>query len=323
MKVNLSSFLQMRCNVFLFRKLSWDLCVHYIYFLGKLYFFFNRRERARIAESVEEVFARRRSRELETIITNVFRGVLSHYYEKIFNAYEDLQGLKEFFRTRIEAKDLNKLDHALSRKNGVLFVTGHYGGIEYIPIYLAAHAYPISVIAKFKTQHLKETLYNKTNKLGLRIIDAAEKNTILGAIIHEIKENRIVFIECDEIEEWKPSRAEKMYFLGRMIGVDRTIGLIQRRTGAEVVFGLLHRFTLQKYSLIIKNYRDMGLNGHSDRSLVGKAILRHLEQYIYTYPEQWYQWKNYSEIKEVFAPQNYDEKVKPLRVLRPVLGESI
>jgi len=50
-----------------------------------------------------------------------------------------------------------------------------------------------------------------------------------------------------EIENWKPSKNEKMLFLGKTIGVDKTINLIQRRTKAEVIFGVLHRFSLRKY----------------------------------------------------------------------------
>ena len=60
-----------------------------------------------------------------------------------------------------------------------------------------------------------------------------------------------------EIEKWKQAQNEKMLFLGKTIGVDKTINLIQRRTKAEVVFGVLHRFSLRKYRLIIESYGDM------------------------------------------------------------------
>ena len=61
-----------------------------------------------------------------------------------------------------------------------------------------------------------------------------------------MRANLVVFIECDEIERWKQSQKEKMTFLGKTIGVDKTINLIQRRASAEVVFGVLHRFSLRK-----------------------------------------------------------------------------
>ncbi len=41
-----------------------------------------------------------------------------------------------FFEKSIETSHLEELDKALGQGEGVLFVTGHYGGIEYIPIFL-------------------------------------------------------------------------------------------------------------------------------------------------------------------------------------------
>ena len=81
------------------------------------------------------------------------------------------------------------------------------------------------------------------------------------------------------------------------IGVDKTINLIQRRTGAEVVFGLLHRFSLLKYILIIESCEDMLLRLDKRPSSVGEAILKTFEHYVYAYPEQWYIWEDYAEIR--------------------------
>jgi lauroyl/myristoyl acyltransferase len=152
---------------------------------------------------------------------------------------------------------LEKLDKAIGQGRGVLFVTGHYGGIEYIPIFLALKGYPMSVIAKFATKQLKEVTYLQTKDLGLQLIDTDRESNVWGSVIRALRENRIVFIECDEIEKWKQSQNEKMLFLGKTIGVDKTINLIQRRTKAEVVFGILHRFSLRKYRLIIESCEDM------------------------------------------------------------------
>jgi len=80
-------------------------------------------------------------------------------------------------------------------------------------------------------------------------------------------------------------------------GLDRTINIIHRRTGAEVVFGVIHRFSLREYKLIVHSYEDMlKIFGGIPLSTVGETVLKVLEQYIYHYPEQWYQWKNYPEL---------------------------
>jgi KDO2-lipid IV(A) lauroyltransferase len=318
MSISLSKLLQLRCNVFLYKRLSWEVISLYIIILGKLYFFFNRKEKRKIEEAVEKVFQGNRFKfEMKAIKRNVFQGIISHYYEKLYNAYEKIEGLKVFFEESIEIHSLNKLDNALRDGKGVLFVTGHYGGIEYIPIFLALHKYPISVIARFATNDLKNKLYSKTNPLGLKIIDANQRNGVLMSIIQELKENRIVFIECDEIEEWKPSQKEKIFFLGKMMGVDKTINVIQKRTGTKVIFGILHRFNLRQYSLVIESYQDILLQIGRNTSSVGEAVLKSFEQYIYSYPEEWYQWKNFTEIETVSTPSMQTKEVVPSSLLQP------
>ena len=88
MKINLSSFLQLRFNIFMCKKLGWKITFFYITILGKLYFFFKRKEKRKIKSSVKEVFAGQKSgSEIRSITRDIFRGIVSHYYEKFFNAY--------------------------------------------------------------------------------------------------------------------------------------------------------------------------------------------------------------------------------------------
>jgi lauroyl/myristoyl acyltransferase len=142
---------------------------------------------------------------------------------------------------------------------------------------------------------LKERLHARARDLGIRVIDAQQEN-ILGAVIRDLKENRVVFIECDEIEEWKPSKTEKISFLGKRIGVDKTINLIQRRSGAQVVFGLLHRVSLERYSFIVKSYQDILEKGPMSVSSIGAGLLKVFEHYVWQHPDRWYQWRKFSEV---------------------------
>ena len=292
---NLSAFLQWQPNVSLIQKMGWPLAFRYVSFLGSLYYFFRAEEKRKIIEAIHKTFAGTRdSGEIRTTIRAVFRGILHHYCEKLFNAYESVGNLKTFFDQNIEAPSLHKIDDALKQKKGVLFVTGHFGGIEYIPIFLSLHGYPVSVIVKCATDQLKERLHERARELAIRVIDADREN-ILSSVIRDLRENRVIFIECDEIEEWKPSKTERISFLGRTFGVDKTINLIQRRSGAQVVFGLLHRVSLQKYSFIIESYRDVMENGPVSISSIGAGLLKVFEQYVWQHPDRWYQWKKFSE----------------------------
>jgi KDO2-lipid IV(A) lauroyltransferase len=292
---NLSSFLQWQPNVSLIKKMGWPMAYRYVSFLGSLYYFFRAEEKRKIIEAIHETFAATKdSGEISRTVRAVFRGILHHYCEKLFNAYESVANLQTFFDQCIEAPSLDKIDEALKQKKGILFVTGHFGGIEYIPIFLSLRGYPVSVIIKCATDQLKERLHERARELAIRVIDADREN-ILGSVIRDLRENRLVFIECDEIEEWKPSKTERISFLGKKIGVDKTINLIQRRSGAQVVFGLLHRVSLEKYSFILESYQDVMEKGPVSISSVGAGLLKVFEQYVWEHPDRWYQWKKFSE----------------------------
>ena len=313
MRLKLSSFLQMKPNLIIYQMLGWKIAFYYIQVLGHLYFSIKRREKRQIELSIQAAFGHfKEKREIAAITRDVFRGVFSHYYEKLFNAYADIHRLKGFFKRFVDASTLDRLDKALNKGRGVLFVTGHYGGIEYIPIYLAVRGYPISVIAKFATPQLKETLLRRTESLGLRVIDASQKNTILASVIKDLKANRVVFIECDEIEEWKSSDKKRISFLGKWVGLDRTITVLQKRSKAELVFGVLHRFSLEKYSFILKSYPEIAKHREDADIPSGEVVLKFFEELVASDPTQWYQWKNFIDIEPGISKKSNENSVSTL-----------
>ncbi|MCK4825618.1 hypothetical protein KA005_58255, partial [bacterium] len=52
----------------------------------------------------------------------------------------------------------------------------------------------------------------------------------------------------------------------------------------------------------------------------GETVLKFLERYIYSNPEQWYQWKNYNEIKMLPSPEAKVAGKTSLPLFKPALG---
>lgn len=298
MKMDLSRFLQSKFNLFLYSVFGWNMARVLVFFFGRLYFYFNKKERELIEHAVKESMGpgKRRS-DLRKLTKSVFRGIYCHYYEKLFITYEHPEKAVRFMNRNITHKDFHKLRAILGKGKGVILVTGHYGAIEYIPALLAAQGFQVSMVGKFKTPQLKRKVYAQAKKYGIRPIDGDKRGGILRTIAKELNENRVLITQCDEIEEWRPSAKETMSFLGRITGLDRTINVIQKRTGAEIVFGVIHRYHLDKYELKMVDYSEiLSRLALSSRLSVGEAVLKFLERSIYTNPEQWYQWKKYSAI---------------------------
>lgn len=322
MRINLSSFLQLRFNIFMCKKLGWRITSFYITVLGKLYFFFKRKEKRKIKNSVKEVFAGQKSRsEIRSIVRGIFRGIVSHYYEKFFNAYSSPATLRAFVKTHMESTGLTAIEKGLSRGKGVLLITGHAGGIELIPAFLCDKKYPVTMIVRFSSGHMRNTAMKQSNSFSTRIIDADNTPNIIKAIFDNLKENRVVLTQCDEIDEWRPSKNNRISFLGKEINLDRTINIISKRGGASIVFGIMHRKHNYRYKFISTSMGEIKkeFKQLTDAS-IGEIVLKCLEQYIYNHPEGWYQWKKYSAIKQIPSSGIMVEKPLYLPQLSPSFG---
>jgi len=325
MKINLSAFLQWRFNIYLFRKLAWASVYFYIALLVKLYFFVKRGEKWKISSALATVFSGRKDDlELRSLAEKTFGGILTHYYEKIFNAFCEEEKLRDFFDTCISSEGISALDEGLARGKGILMVTGHIGGVELVPLYLGALNYPVTMVVRFSTRRLREISLEQARKFGVRVIDGDRTPNVMKAVFDNLKENRLVITQCDEIDEWRPSRKDKIFFLGKQTYLDRTLNVMCKRTPAAVVFGFMHRQGVQRYKFMATSLEDM--SRQFQRSLetsLGAVILKFLERYIYRYPEQWYQWKKYARIEAVPSGAAAVEAPAGMPVLEHSLGNAV
>ncbi|MBU0986668.1 MAG: hypothetical protein KKH68_05375 [Proteobacteria bacterium] len=321
MSINLSSFLQSRFNIYICRLLGWRIAFAYVTFLGKLYFFFNPKEKSKIKAAIQSVFSERKHPgEIGSIIVEVFRGIIIHYYEKFFNAFTASEQLRAFTETHIECEGMAALDEGLAKGKGVLLITGHFGGVELIPAFLGSRNYPATIVAKFKTNRLRKESLKQAEGLSVKIIDADRTPNVLKSICDHLKQNRIVITQCDEIDEWKPSQHHQTFFLGKSVGLDRTLSILSKRCAATVVFGVMHRGFHNGYKFIATSWEDMAKRHQMSLEMpVGAVILKFMEQYIYNYPQEWYQWKKYSTLDR-FAPSGMNvEAPRAIPLLEPSL----
>jgi KDO2-lipid IV(A) lauroyltransferase len=323
MKINLSSFLQSKFNIYICKKIGWQITFFYITCLGRLYFFFKRKEKGKIKNAVKTVFADTKSRsEIKLITRNIFRGIFSHYYEKFFNAYSSPETLRAFVKTHMESTDIAAIKRGLSRGRGVLLITGHVGGIELIPAFLCDKKYPVTMIVRFSSAHMRNTAMKQSNNFSTRIIDADNTPNVIKSIFDNLKENRVVLTQCDEIDEWRSSKSNRISFLGKKINLDRTMNIISKRGGASVVFGIMHRDYNHRYKFIATSIEEIKkqFKQLTDAS-IGEIVLKYLEQYIYTYPEGWYQWKKYPAIEQIPSSSTMVEKPLYLPQLSSSFGK--
>jgi Kdo2-lipid IVA lauroyltransferase/acyltransferase len=302
-KLSLSKFLQMKLNVFLFRFLPFSISRWYLATLGKVFYLLNWRERKLIRHTIRQVFKGRiPMRDLKAKIKETFQGIFDHYHEKLFVGYSNFPRLLDFLRTRIHFKDQEVLQEALAQGKGVILVTGHYGAVEFLPGALAVNGYPASMICRFQTNRLRVSLSQRAEWVGLNLIDADDGNIILAAM-KALKQGRILITECDEFDEWRPDPNRDSSFLKCKLTSDRTLELLQKRSGSPVISALVHRDGNRNYTC---NLTPVPVPGSTPVNLsLSEQCLRVLETTVEAHPEQWYQWKKFGKmVKSQFEVQH-------------------
>ena len=292
-KPTLSKFLQLKFNNLLFRFLPFFLSRWYIACMGHLYYLLNRRDKALIVATIRHVCRGRiSSEETRRKTKGAFRGIFDHYHEKLFVGYSNFPKLLDFFRTRLRFHGEEQLRETLAAGKGVILVTGHFGAVELLPGTLAANGFPTTMICRFQTNRLRETLGRRAEWIGLQLIDADRGNSFLAAT-KALKAGRVLITECDEFDEWRPDPKQGTYFLDRRLTGDRTLEILSKRSGAPVVAAMVKRDGGQQYTCHLTPLD----NGAPPVNMsISQRCLNILDASVKAYPEQWYQWKKFGKL---------------------------
>ena len=301
-KKDLSRFLQKRPNIFLAKMLPFSLYRQYLSMIGFYYYGINGDERRNVTRSLKYVLGEKIGGiRFQSILFRTYFGIFEHYFEKMINAHKSLPEMMNYLTTRISFSGRNRLDRIISKNKGCIFVTGHFGAVEYIPLYLAANGFRPSMILRFKTRELKAALIDKSNSVDLELIDADSPNVLFKAL-NAIKKGRILITMCDEVHSWRPCSKERTQLFGRYIPKDRTLDLLYKRSRAPICFGIVQR-EKTGYDLSVHPMAD-----GEEKCSVCEASWNLLERYVYRNPDQWYQWPSfYPEFTEYMSHQEcYD-----------------
>ncbi len=286
-KTDLSRFLQKQPNIFLAKYLPFSVYRRYLSIIGFFYYGVNGEARRELLKSLRFVLGERLGgTRFRYVLLKTYLGIFDHYYEKMINAHKSLSGMMKHVNKHISFTGEEWLDRFRKKNKGCILVTGHFGAIEYIPLFLASNHYRPTIICRFKSEKLKAALACKSNSVDLELIDADSPNVIFKAL-KAINNGRLLITLCDEIHHWRPSRKENAQLFGRLIPKDRTLDILYRRLKVPTCFGIIQR-EKRGYNLSIHPLAD----GEEKTSLCETAW-HLLEQYVYRSPEQWYQWPKF------------------------------
>ena len=287
--IGLSQFFQLPFNVRLTRVSPLALLRVYLYFLGTIYFFLQRKNRLKIISCLNFVLRYRFT--FSHFCRNViqtFCGIFEHYLEKLMMGHRNFAEMQKFLGSRLTVQNRHVLDQAAAQGKGGILVTGHFGAVEYLPLALALNGYKIAMIVKFKTDVLRRQLMKRAAELNIILIDAEQEKVAFKAL-DAIKQGRLLITECDEFSKWVRHKNEKVSVFGNLVSRDKTLDFFYRRAKVPAMLGLMKRRN-GRFVLSIDHLAD-----GSEKVSLSKKAWECLESHIVAEPYQWYQWKDAAE----------------------------
>lgn len=294
-RLNVSKFVQHQRNIFIFRHTPGLFGYLYIKAIFKVYYLFKFRERRLIRANIHNFlgglgWSDRRIR--RRIVRQAFFGIFMHYYEKMFSAYKPYPAVRRLLSGPVSVKGLDTLDRALAQGKGVILVTAHWGGVEYIPWALAFRNYPLSVILEYQAEKLREFLKEKNYYFdSVELLNEGEVDSIWKQALRRLRENRIVMTQCDEADKWRYRPGRQIELFNTNLYYDNTIELMAKYSGAQVITAFMERFDRKTYSLKLEAVDSMAPPD------IGRLVFKRFEYYLSSHPEQWYQWKKWKKMK--------------------------
>ena len=292
MKLNISAFFQSSPNVFLFRHLSPRIAQWYLHSIGFIYYIINRREKRVIEKNVREVLAGKGDKHVRKVIRETFKGIFTHYFEKMFSAFLDHRTVERYVKDHFEIQGGELIEKALAMGKWCILVTAHWGAVEFIPLVLHVRGFPASIILECATARLAQNLREQGTLTKTELISSANGSSIFLRAMQSLKANRVLMTQCDEVDVWRRRKSSTITLFGRELFFDNAIDILSHRSGAPVVAAFLKRMGASRYSLILE---DVSVQKKAES--MARDCLELWERYVTLNPEQWYQWKKWTAMK--------------------------
>ncbi|MBI3323187.1 MAG: mitochondrial fission ELM1 family protein [Candidatus Omnitrophica bacterium] len=186
-----------------------------------------------------------------------------------------------------------RLEAALAKGRGVLFVTGHFGNWELISLTGALHGYPTLVLARAQGwPRLNRLLTQYRESKGCRVVT---KGFPVRDLIRGLREGKIIGILADQDGGANGVLAP---LFGRLASTAAGAIALGINTGAPIIPVFMVRQEGPLHSLVLEEPLQIPEQGDlEDRVRAGvAAYLSVLERYIRRYPDQWFwlhrRWKS-------------------------------
>jgi lauroyl/myristoyl acyltransferase len=215
-------------------------------------------------------------------------NTILHYYEKFLPLAGSIQTYAEFLKNHIDAGDaIEIVQKSIAASRGVCLATAHFGAVEFIVPFLAAHHLPMNCVLKFSTEALSTIAHQQSaglEKSGLfsliNLIEIGKPKTIAALQMAAVlRRKEIILSVFDE----KTPYSKPVELFGTQVwggaGLDRMIAFAN--TPVDLYAAFMVRRDADRYRLELHRIDAAETDCIS-------AIYRVLESVVKQHPAQWY-----------------------------------
>jgi KDO2-lipid IV(A) lauroyltransferase len=188
---------------------------------------------------------------------------------------------------RLDFQNWQRLDQAVAKGNGVIFVTLHLGQHELGAAAVAGHGHRVNVIAEpLSYPPMNDFIQGLRQKLGMTIIPASGAKP---GLMRALKRGEVLAMLFDAL---KPGEGTMVDFFGAPAEMSAAPARIALRTGASVVTTVVCRDPNDPVRItpFVDFDLDYSPTGDEERDVAAltQAIARSFESYVRQFPDQWF-----------------------------------
>jgi KDO2-lipid IV(A) lauroyltransferase len=220
----------------------------------------------------------------KTVARMAWRNFVQGLYETACALYTS----RDMICASVAIEGEEYLKRALEKGKGVIAFGAHLGNFTMIGPRLAAAGYPVSIVVKHPPdQRLARLLDDCRAKAGVKTISAKPRRQAARQILGALRRNEVVIVLPDV---FKSGRVNTQ-FLGSAVYVRRGPVTLALRAGAAVVPMCVTRDAEDRLTLRVGPEIDLVKTGDLQQDVAANLALfiRHLEEMVQGYPDQWYQ----------------------------------
>jgi KDO2-lipid IV(A) lauroyltransferase len=251
--------------------------------VSSLAYRFAKKHRNIALNSLSIAFGQEKSgEELSKIVQDCFTFLAKSAVELMF-----LMDKPDLLKSKVDLVGRENLERALSKKNGVILVSAHFGNFPLLLGRLAIEGYKSAGIMRpMRDSRVEKIFLEKRKKFGVKTIYSQPRNVCVNETIQSLRNNGLVFIPLDQNFG---TAGVFVNFFGRQAATATGPIIFAQRTKAALVPCFILRQQDDRHKIVFEPALDL-IEGKDTKETILINIQRLtdiIEVYIRKYPAEW------------------------------------